>query len=220
MKTRISALLFVCVLLTVGAFAQNTSSLKPPAGHRMAIVIFEDFQCPSCSQVEPLVQQAVNQYKIPLVRHDFPLPQHNWSMEAHVTARWFDTKSPELGEKFRHWVLINQRSIYKPKFRQMAEQFAQQNGVALPLFVDPDGQLAAKVNADKALGQQVGINQTPTIFVVGDVKNSPAVLQVHDNSQLLQTVEQMKRAVDAEKPAAAPAKASKPATKKKSATKK
>ncbi len=32
----------------------------------MAIVVFEDLECPQCARVEPLLEDAVKNYKIPL----------------------------------------------------------------------------------------------------------------------------------------------------------
>ncbi len=208
MKTRTVAILLL-LLVTVAAWAQSdkASVLRPPKGHRLAIMVFEDFQCPQCSRVEPLLSGAAKTYKIPLIRHDFPIPGHNWSFDAHVMARSFDATSPELGEEFRHWILQNQRGIIKTNLRQMADKFAAEHKTTLPMIVDPSGALAAKVNADAAIGRNLGINETPTIYVVGDTQRSVPYIQVTDTNQLFQTIDQMKRQVEAEAPAVkAPAK--------------
>ena len=59
----------------------------------MAIVEFEDMECPDCGAANPLLREASEKYHIPWVRHDFPLPFHAWSMQAAINARWFDTRS-------------------------------------------------------------------------------------------------------------------------------
>src|SRR5690242_251986 len=86
-------------VLAAGAYAQqdvihpkDTSALHPPAGSKVAIVEFADLECPMCGRDNPIIVQAVNHYHVAWVRHDFPLPQHNWSFPAAVNARWFDTK--------------------------------------------------------------------------------------------------------------------------------
>jgi protein-disulfide isomerase len=200
------------------ALAANTSALRPPAGHNVAIVVFEDLQCPDCSRVEPLLVEAAKTYKIPLVRHDFPLPQHNWSFDAHVIARHFDTKSLALGEEFRHWVFENQRSITKDNLRQMADRFAAEHKTSVPLFVDPKGELAAKVKADFYLGQDVGIQHTPTIYIVSNTQRGTPFVEVTDRTQMFQMIEAIKKQADAEAPAkakpAAKTPAKKPAAKK------
>jgi len=76
----------------------DTSALKPPAGARVALVEFEDMECPDCGRANPLLKEAAAKYRIPWVRHDFPLPMHNWSFQAAVNARWFDTRSKALGD--------------------------------------------------------------------------------------------------------------------------
>ena len=199
MRLRIAALAAL-LLMTISAFADN-SALRPPAGAKVAIVVFEDLECPSCSSAEPMLKDAEKSEQVPLVRHDFPIPQHKWSADAHVYARYFDTVSPALGEEYRHWVFTNQRSINKSNLRDMTNKFAAEHKTALPLFVDPSGQLKAKVTADFNLGQQLGVNQTPTVYVVGDVKNGPSSIPVTDMTKLISTIDMMKQQVAAEAPA-------------------
>src|SRR3974390_583342 len=75
----------------------DATALRPPAGAKVAIVEFEDMECPDCANANPLLKEAADKYKIAWVRHDFPLPFHNWSFQAAVNARWFDTKSKKMG---------------------------------------------------------------------------------------------------------------------------
>ena len=217
MRTRFAAMAAVLLMMT-SAFAADNSALKPPAGAKVAIVVFEDLECPSCGSAEPMLKEAEKSQQVPLVRHDFPIPNHRWSADAHVFARYFDTVSPAVGEEYRHWVFMNQRSINKSNLREKTNQFAAEHKTALPLFVDPSGQLKAKVTADFNLGQQIGVSQTPTIYVVGDVKNSPSSIPVTDVNQLSSTIEQMKRQVAAEAPAKG-LKATRPGTTKHKKTK-
>jgi len=200
MKTVLRTLL-IAALMTFSGFAQagDTSVLRPPEGSKVAIVVFEDLECPQCARVEPLLEDAEKTYKIPLVRYDFPLPMHHWSFQAHVTARYFDTKSKPLGEEFRSWVFKNQNFITQQNVSGMIDRFATEHHVTVPAFVDPDGKLAAKVKADYASGEKVGIDHTPTIYVVGESRQTPYI-EVKDISQLFNTIDQMKALVKAEAP--------------------
>jgi len=63
--------------------------------------------------------------------------------------------------------------------------------VDLPFVVDPQGKLAGLVNADKALGQKVGIQHTPTIYVVSSRNPSRPFVEVTDDKQLFQLIEAM-----------------------------
>ena len=90
------------VLVASLASAQTVDpALRPPKGAQVALVVFEDLQCPDCRRAAPLVEEAARTYKIPVVRHDFPLPMHNWSYDAAIIARYFDTRSKQLGNDFR-----------------------------------------------------------------------------------------------------------------------
>src|SRR5579864_9318529 len=145
---RLVSLCLFASLLVFGSFfvvAQETadSVLRPPKGSQVAIVVFEDLQCPMCRRTAPLVEQASKTYKIPVVRHDFPLPMHNWSYQAAVMARYFDTHSKAMGNEFRDYIFENQLEVNPQNLRGYAEKFATEHKVDLPFVLDPGGKLAA-----------------------------------------------------------------------------
>jgi protein-disulfide isomerase len=169
----------------------DSSALKPPAGSRVAIVEFEDMECPVCGNYNPLLRQAAAKYNLPWIRHDFPLPYHAWSTQAAVNARWFDTKSKKLGDDYRDAVFANQPSITTLEvLRQFTEKFAADHKIAMPFAVDPQGALIAQINADKALGLRVGIDHTPTIWIVASPSRGAPFIEVRDRSQLFQIIDQ------------------------------
>jgi len=186
-------------LLLVGAVAWggDTSMLRPPKGSKVAIIVFEDLECPDCARAAPLLHDAAKAYNIPLVQYDFPLPQHPWSFEAAVNARYFDTKSAKLGDQYRLYIFQNQLYITKQNLRGYTEKFAEQNKVVLPFIVDPSGDLAAKVKADHQLGERLPLDHTPTIYIVSNSTRGTPFVEVKDRTQLYQVIEQvMKEAGD------------------------
>ena len=140
--------------------------LRPPKGAQVAIVVFEDLQCPQCRRVAPILERASQTYKVPLVRHDFPLPMHNWSYTAAVMARYFDETSKALGNEFRDYIFSNQLEINPQNLQGYAEKFAASHKVNFPFVLDPQGKLAAQVNADRDLGKAIKLDHTPTVYVV------------------------------------------------------
>src|SRR5258708_13828334 len=109
-----AASLFVTTL----ASAQTVDpALRPPKGAQVALVVFEDLQCPDCRRAAPLVEEAARTYKIPVVRHDFPLPMHNWSYDAALIARYFDTRSNQLGNDFRDYIFLHHPETTPPTLR-------------------------------------------------------------------------------------------------------
>jgi len=189
---------FVFALLAVMAFSTrgfsaDASSLKPPPGAKVAIVMFEDLECPDCARAYPVVWEAANAHHIPVVLHDFPLSKHPWSFEAAIFARFFDTKSQKLGNDFRGYIYQNQPQITRENLQQYVQKFADQSKVPLPFAVDPEGKLKEKVQADYALGQRIGLEHTPTIFVVGSGGPSTPFVEVVDRNQLTQIIEDMQK---------------------------
>jgi len=172
--------------------AGDKSLLKPPPGARVAIFEFQDLECPDCARANPLLKDAAAKYNIPWLRHDFPLPFHAWSFQAAVNARWFDTKSKKLGDDYRDAVFVNQPSIASPDdLRTFTEKFANDHKVAFPFVVDPQGKLAADVKADYALGQRIGVEHTPTIWVVTNkTGNAPPFVEIVDRSKLYDIIDQ------------------------------
>jgi len=166
-------------------------ALRPPKGATVAIVVFEDLQCPDCRRAAPLVEEASRTYKIPVVRHDFPLPFHTWSYDAAIFARYFDTRSKALGNEFRDYIFSNQLEVTPQNLRGFAEKFASEHKVELPFVVDPEGKLAALINADKELGKAIQINHTPTLYVVSNKRSGKPFVEVVDRSQLYALIDAM-----------------------------
>ncbi len=194
MVPRFVLLMAVCFALFLPVMADDVvpETLRPPKGAQTALVVFEDLQCPQCGQVAPLLEMASRTYKIPLVQHDFPLPMHNWSFDAAVMARYFDTHSKELGNEFRATVFEHQMEITPQNLRAFEEKFAAEHKVTIPFVVDPDGKLAGLVKADKSLGESLHIDHTPTIWVVSSKKGGKPYVEIKDTTQLYVTIDAMK----------------------------
>ena len=184
----------ILLLLTARVSAQDEVNpvLRPPKGAQVAIVVFEDLECPDCRRAAPLVQEASKTYKIPVVRHDFPLPFHKWSFDAAVIARYFDTRSKQLGNQYRDYMFEHQPEITAENLRAYSEKFAADHKVDLPFVVDPQGKLAAEVTADRDLGKSIHLEHTPTIYVVSSKTQGKPFVEVVDRTQLFQLIDAMK----------------------------
>jgi len=171
--------------------AADGSQLKPPPGARVAIVMFEDMECPDCARAYPVVWEAAKKNNVPVVLHDFPLQAHPWSFEAAVFARYFDSKSQKLGDDFRGYIFKNQPQIDKSNLRQYVQKFADDNKTPLPFVIDPNEQFKNKILADRQMGTQIGLQHTPTIFVVGNGGAATPAVEVDDRTKLDQIIEDM-----------------------------
>ena len=202
---KIRPIVLILFALAMGSFvsaqtaAVEQNVLRPPKGAKVAIVVFEDLQCPDCANAAPLLEEASKTYKIPLVRHDFPLPMHNWSKDAAVMARYFDTKSKKLGNEFRDYCFHHQIGVGKEQptiknaddLHAQAAEFAKAHGFTLPLAIDPQGKLQAEVENDRSLGMSIGLEHTPTIYVVSNSTQAQPFVEVVDRSNLYSQIDQM-----------------------------
>jgi protein-disulfide isomerase len=159
-----------------GSTFKDTSMLKPPAGAKVALFTFEDLECPACARAFPMVQGAIEHYKI-----------HLWSFDAAVNARYLQDKvSPKTAEEYRGAVFASQTAIAsKEDLQNFTQRWFQSHKITMPFVVDPQGTLTKEVQADYALGERIGLTQTPTIWVVTP-KNW---IQVTDPTQLFQTID-------------------------------
>jgi len=147
---------------------KDTSMLKPPAGAKVAIVEFEDLECPLCAHDAPVVRAAIDHYHIAYDHHDFIIPYHTWSREAAITARYLQDKvSPKISEQFRLDIFANQNGISsKDDLSHFTLQWFRKHNQQMPFVVDPSGNCAKEVQADCTLGERLGLTGTPTIVVV------------------------------------------------------
>lgn len=165
---------------------KDTSMLKPPAGARVAILEWEDLECPACGHAFPIVHEALNHYHIPIVERDFPLNMHIWSKKAALYARYMhDRISPEFALEYRREVFASQYRISSlDDLDHFTQQYMSKAGKQLPFAMDPVFQ--KEIDADFQLGEKLGINETPTIIVV----TPHHWIQVKDVSQLYSAIDQ------------------------------
>ncbi len=186
----------LALIATAALLAQTASQiniLRPPAGARVALIEFADLECPDCARAAPLVQEAAKAYNIPAIVYDFPLPQHPWSFQASVIAHYLRTKSTPknpLETKYRLFIFENQSAITAQNLRSFVDKFAQENKIAIPFVVDPQGKFAAEVRRDKEKGIAVGIQHTPTLYVVTAQSSGTPFVEVVDRNNLFAMIDQ------------------------------
>jgi protein-disulfide isomerase len=171
-----------------GTRFRDTSMLVPPPGVKVAIMEWEDLECPACAHAFPFVHMAVDHYKIPLERYDFQIPGHLWSHEASLFARYLQDKvSPDIATDYRRQVFASQYKIAsKDDLNRFTQEFFASKGKQVPFVLDPTGQLEKEVSADNSLGLKLGLLHTPTIVVV----TPKGWIEVVDVSDLYQAIDQ------------------------------
>jgi protein-disulfide isomerase len=175
-------LMLICALVAGASTSTDLEALRPPKGSKVALVVFEDLECPTCGQVHPQLEALSKQYNVPLVIHDFPLNIHAWAMPAAILARYFESRKPGLGREFRIYIFANQQQISAPcdakpgdpsaaeqcrqNLRTYAQRFAAEKKTSIPFALDPGGAIESAIQTDVSLGRRVGVQHTPTIYIM------------------------------------------------------
>jgi len=110
------------------------------------------------------VQQTYGN-RVRIVFKDFPLPNHAEAFKAAEAAHC-------AGEQKKYWELhdamfTNTRALQVPALKQTARTLGL-DGAKFDQCLD-SGKHAANVRADMALGERMGVNSTPTIYINGRV---------------------------------------------------
>lgn len=183
-----TSLLAQMALPSSGATAfKDTSAFRPPAGATIAIIEFEDMECPLCAQTSPIVFHAMAKYGIPRVHHDFIIPSHIWSRTAAIDARYLeDNVSPKMAEAFRRDIFASQSRIAsRDDLFHFASSWFQAHGQAMPFILDGNGRCAKEVQDDCLLAIRSGVAHTPTLIVATQSR----WIEVTDPQQLDRAIE-------------------------------
>ena len=131
----------------------------------VTVVVFTDFQCPSCAQMHPIVDDALKAYgnRARLVVRDFPLPIHPEARKAAEAA----AAAHAQGKFFEYINLLfkNQSALDVASLKKYASDLGLDR-TRFDAALD-SGQYAMEVSRDVQDGEAYGVDGTPTIFING-----------------------------------------------------
>ena len=151
------------------AVAQNISADDDPAKGLatapVTVVMFSDFQCPTCAAVHPILSKIINEYgnKVRFVVRDFPLAMHENAFLAAQAAAAANAQ----GKFFEYTELLynNQKSLDADSLKRFATEL---NLDRARFDADLESRkFADEIRKDMADGKAYGVSGTPTIFVNG-----------------------------------------------------
>ncbi|HEX8136377.1 MAG TPA: thioredoxin domain-containing protein [Pyrinomonadaceae bacterium] len=145
--------------------ATDDQPAKGGAEAQVTIVEFTDFQCPSCAQIQPVLDRLVGEYsgRVRLVARDYPLPQHADAFKAAEAAE----AAREQGKYWEYAAKLfgNQSALGVDRLKQYATEL----GLDRAKFdAALDGErFSGHVRRDLIDGDRVGVNGTPSLFING-----------------------------------------------------
>jgi protein-disulfide isomerase len=144
--------------------------VKGPSDARVTLVEFGDFECPNCRQLEPILKNVFEKYKVRLVFKDFPLEQvHPWAKTAAIGGRCAFKQSPDAFWKLHDTIFGNQDSINPANVWDKLMEYAGQVGLNTDAFKSclSSTEALKEVEANQQDGLGLNVNSTPTVFVNG-----------------------------------------------------
>lgn len=151
------------------------------------IVGFDDLECPYCARLHAEIFPAITERygdKVRIVYRDYPIEQHPWATRAAIDTNCLGAQSAPA-----YWGAVDSIHAHAgemgadPKDPKADKTIARAND-QLDAFTREQGELhkldlprlnacltkqdATVVNASKQMGESLGLEATPTLFVNGD----------------------------------------------------
>jgi protein-disulfide isomerase len=150
---------------------------KGPAGAKVVIEEFADFQCPYCSRADETLQKVFAAYpgKVKLVWRNYPLPFHAHATLAAEAAAEAQRQKGDTGFWAMHDKLYAHQGDDAGLDRAALEGYAKDLGLNVAAFKSAlDGHThMAEIDEDKRAADAAGIQGTPA-FIIGGYSLSGA----------------------------------------------
>jgi len=161
---------------TIGTTANGAPGAQPPhetgpANAPLVLEEFGDYQCPSCGNFYPEVEQVRTDYasKLHFIFRQFPLTQ------AHANALAAAHAAEAAGLQGKFWEMHDRLFRMQSDWSKSADARTVFIGYARALGLDADrftrdissSEVDARIVADHERGRTLGVKSTPTFFLNG-----------------------------------------------------
>jgi len=159
-----------------------TSGNVPARGGEKAVVtmaVFSDFQCPYCARMAKTVSDlsASEGDRLRIVYHYFPLSMHKWARSAAEAAACAQRQSSAAFWSLHDFLFTHQRDLsqdsLQPRVAGWAKTTPGLNQKGFERCVSQE-LTSGQVEQDIALGDEFGVNSTPTVFIDGEPVDDPS----------------------------------------------
>lgn len=163
---------------------QANGPSRGPANAPVTIVEFGDLQCPACKRAQPTIEKLLADVpNARLIFQQFPLVNiHKWAMTAAKYGLCVARQGNDAYFKFIDIVYQHQDELQQQTEEQVApklKDYAAEAGVDANKVQQctSDPAIAVDINKSLALGRELDINGTPTLFIggrkIGNVSGIP-----------------------------------------------
>ncbi len=161
--------------------ATGRPSRGGPEGAPVDIVGFDDLECPYCTRMHAQLFPALTERygdKVHIIYRDFPLSIHPWAMHAAIDTNCVAAQSPT-----GYWNMVDYIHAHAAEFGGQEKSLAKANEMLDSLALDESRkdklnteavqacikkQDATAIKASLKVGEDLGIEATPILFINGE----------------------------------------------------
>lgn len=148
----------------------HDAPLRGDPGAPVTIVEFSDFQCPHCKHLQPVLERLLAEYpQVKLYFKNYPInAAHPFSQKAAQAA-------VAAGKQGKFWQYHDKLfgGDQEKETPSDLERYARELKLNIPKWKKDMEAAAEKVNRDRADGQKVDIDATPTLIINGRKYRGP-----------------------------------------------
>ena len=140
-------------------------AFKGAENAKVTLAVFDDYQCPYCSRLEPELDRILKKYpdQVKLVVKHFPIPSHRFAFQAAMAAL-------AAGNQGKFWefhqaLFQNYNALNDKKIGEIAENLALDKERFENDLKSPENR--ELIIQDMKEGQEIDVRGTPTIFMNG-----------------------------------------------------
>lgn len=144
-----------------------------PADAPVKIYVFSDFECPYCREEAKVLREGINKEHASQVRiifKNFPLESiHPWARSAAIAGVCIARQNEDKFWSFHDWIYPHQTEINPTNLGDKVNEFAKTQSLDIQKLSSCIDSSSAADEVDKTVaeGRNLGIVQTPTLFVNG-----------------------------------------------------
>ena len=151
------------------SLTKGNPATRGPKDAPVTMVLFSDFQCPFCSQMAMGLTRDIlpsDGDKIRLVFRQFPLPMHPWARAAAEATACARAQGEKYFWTLHDYIFSHQREITADNMLATLSEQADFDRDRFKSCVQSK-ETAAEIDQDVALGNELKVTGTPTLFING-----------------------------------------------------
>jgi protein-disulfide isomerase len=149
----------------------SDAPMKGNSAARVAIIEFADYECPHCKRVQPVMRQALDEFK-----NDVRVYFKHYPLSAHPNARLAAEAAVAAQKQGKFWPYNDGIWAHAEELSPaVLEKIAKEVGLDVEKWrkdLDSDD-VRARVQKDHAEGEALNIQATPTIYLNGREYTDP-----------------------------------------------